>query len=233
MKRFFKWVFRLILVLLVLLAILVLCRDAIAKKTVERRIRTETGMNLAIGRVQIGLRSPTITVQNLTLMNTAAFGGSRFLDVAEVHLEYDPASILSRKVRLKLLRVNIGEVHIVQNKDGKTNLQALRERQKQQRAGRAADESQKEFEGIGTLRLTLGRFKYTSYKDETKNQEIWIGAKNETATDVKSAKDLQPLITKIALEKGARLLAESLLDPGANANGSPGKEGPEALDRLA
>src|SRR5262245_14009105 len=122
MKKLFKWVFRLCVVLLILVALLILCRNAIAKVLVERQIRNATGMDATIGRVQIGIRSPTLTIQNLVVMNPATFGGSRFLDVPELRVEYDPIGLLSRTVHLRLLRLNLGELHIVQNQDGKTNL---------------------------------------------------------------------------------------------------------------
>src|SRR5207247_1814798 len=114
MKKLFKWVFRLLFVLVIVLAILVLFRDTIAKAAAKRQIRNDTGMEVTIGRVDIGLRSPTVTIQNLALMNTADFGASRFLDLPEVHVEYDRTGLLSGKVHLRLLRFNLGEIHVVQ-----------------------------------------------------------------------------------------------------------------------
>jgi uncharacterized protein involved in outer membrane biogenesis len=201
--------FRIALVPVILLGILVLCRNGIAKAALERQVRNQTGMDLTIGRLNLGLRSPILTLRNIALMNTAEFGGSRFVDIPELRLEYDPAGFLSGKVYLKLLRFNLGEVHIVQNKEGQTNLQALRQRQKQRKSTRTTSALKTEFAGIAALELSLGRFKYTSFKTPANNQEIWIGAKNEIARDVRKAKDLEPLIAKIALEKGAGLLADA------------------------
>lgn len=208
MKKLFKWVFRLLLLLVALVVLLVLFRNSIAKAAAERHIRSETGMEVTIGRVTIGLKSPTITIQNFVLMNTADFGGSRFLDVPELHVEYDLASLFSRRVYLKLLRFNLGEVHVVQNKNGKTNLQALGDRKKQRKQTETSPESKAGFQGIDTLNLSIGRFKYTSYKTPTNNQEIWVGVRNEIVNNVKSAKDLEPLIARIALQKGVPIIAD-------------------------
>jgi uncharacterized protein involved in outer membrane biogenesis len=215
MKRLFKWIFRLLLLLAVLVGLLVLFRNSIVKAAAERHIRAETGMDATIGRVTIGLTSPTITIQNFVLMNTADFGGSRFLDVPEFHVEYDLASLLSRRFHFALVRFNLGEIHVVQHKNGKTNLQALGDRRKQRKRTGTSGESKAEFDGIDTLTLSIGRFKYTSYKTQTNNQEHWIGVKNETIKDVKSSKDLEPLIARIALQKGVPIIAETLYKQGA------------------
>ena len=215
MKKLFKWVFRLLLLLVALVALLVLFRNSIMKAAAERHIRSATGMDVTIGRVTIGLKSPTITIQNFVLMNTAEFGGSRFLDVPEFHVEYDLASLLSRRVHLKLLRFNLGEVHVVQNKNGKTNLQALGDRTKQRKPTKTSSESRTRFEGIDALNLSIGRFKYTSYKTPTNNQEIWVGVKNETVNNVKSAKELEPLIARIALQRGVPIIADIYYKQGA------------------
>jgi uncharacterized protein involved in outer membrane biogenesis len=223
MKKLFKWGFRLLLLLIALVVALVLFRDSIAKAAAERHLRSATGMDVTIGRVTIGLKSPTITIQNLVLMNTADYGGSRFLDVPDFHIEYDLAGLLSRRIYLKLLRFNLGEIHIVQNKNGKTNLQALGDRTRQRKQTGTPTESKPGFQGIETVNLSIGRFKYTSYKTPANNQEVWVGVRNETVKNVKSTKDLEPLIARIALQKGVPIIAEIYYKQGAPLlNQAPG-----------
>src|SRR5690242_5163949 len=129
MKKLFKWMFRLILALLLLVLLLVLFLDQIAKSLAEREIRSQTGLEVKIGRVSIGLRKPTLTVEDFKLVNSSDFGGSTFMDIPELYAQYDLSALRSWKVHLNLVRLNLGELHIVQNKDGKTNLQVLQEHQ--------------------------------------------------------------------------------------------------------
>jgi uncharacterized protein involved in outer membrane biogenesis len=217
MKKLFKWLFRLLIVLVILLVVLVLFLDRIAKSLTERQIRERTGMEVKIGKLTIGLTSPTITVLNVKLINPPEFGGSPFLDVPELRINYDLSALSSRKIHLTLLRLNLAELHVVQNRNGKTNLKALEERKKQKDSGSATTATKTEFQGIDTLTVSIGRIKYTSQLTNADNREIWIGARNETIKDVKSGKDLVPLITRISLEKNVPFLAESLLDKGTNA----------------
>jgi len=138
MKKLFKWLFRLIPVLVLVVLVLLLLLDTIAKSLVERQIRELTGLEPKIGRVSIGLRSPTLAVENFKLFNSPDFGNSTFIDIPELHVEYDLPALRSRKIHLTLVRFNLGELHIVQNKNGRTNLQALQQRQKQKPSASAS-----------------------------------------------------------------------------------------------
>ena len=216
MKKLFKWVFRLVLVLVLLIILLILFLDPIAKAAAERRIRDQTGLPVKIGKLSIGLRHPTLSIEKFRLGNSPDFGGSTFIDIPLLRVEYDLPALRARRIHLNTVVLNLAELHIVQSKDGKTNLEALQERGKETSSsgsgGRAV-----EFEGIDTLTLTVGRLKFTSAKNEARNEEAYVGYKNETVKNARSFKDLEPLITRIRLEKKVQFLSDDLLRQGTNA----------------
>ncbi len=217
MKKLFKWLFRLALVLVVLIVLLILLRDPIAKAWVETRIRQQTGLPVKIGKLSVGLRQPTLSIDNFKLGNSPDFGGSTFIGVPLLRVQYDLAALRSRRIHLNTVFLNLGELHIVQNKDGKTNLQALQKRAKEKSSSAGSGEATVEFEGIDTLTLAVGRLKFTSAKNEARNEEAYVGYKNETVKNVRSFKDLEPLITRIRLEKKVQFLSDDLLKQGTNS----------------
>ena len=91
MKWFFKWLFRLFLLAVVSIVILLLSLNSILRVYVEHRIRAQTGMDAEIGKFSVGLTEPTVTIQNFKLYNPPDFGGTPFLDIREIHVEYDRA----------------------------------------------------------------------------------------------------------------------------------------------
>ena len=93
MKWLFKWLFRLFLLAAVLIVILLLSFNSILRVYVEHRIRAQTGMDAEIGRFSVGLAEPTVTIQNFKLYNPPDFGGTPFLDIREIHVEYDRAAL--------------------------------------------------------------------------------------------------------------------------------------------
>src|SRR5436309_14982293 len=118
MKKLFKWFFRLILVLVLLAVLLVLFLDPIAKALAERQIREQTGLEVKIGKASIGLRSPTLALENFKQVNSPDFGGSTFIDTPELHAQYHLPALRARKVHSNLMRINPGEMHIIKDKEG-------------------------------------------------------------------------------------------------------------------
>jgi len=235
MKKLFKWLFRLVLVLVILILLLIVFLDPIARVVAERLVKEQTGMETRIGKVRVGLKSPSLAIENLELINSAEFGGSRFLSVPELRVDYDIPALRDSKIHLTLVRFNLGEMHIVQSKDGRTNVRALQERQKQKSSSTEGSSTSKfGFQGIDALTLTIGRLKFTSEKNSTNDTEVYVGIKNETIKNVKSVDDLKPLVMRIALEKNANFLPQSIFGPGTNlienATNSAGKEAQKALD---
>jgi hypothetical protein len=94
----FKWLFRLFLLAVVLIVILLLSLNSILRVYVEHRIRAQTGMDAEIGKFSVGLIEPTVTIQNFKLYNPPDFGGTPFLDIRELHVEYDRAALAERQL---------------------------------------------------------------------------------------------------------------------------------------
>lgn len=125
MKFIFRWLFRLLILTIVLVVTLVLLKDVLLKALVEYRLREQTGLDVQIGRLEMGLLTPTLTIEDLKFYNPAEFGGSLFLDLPELHLEYDRPALAAGRLHLILVRVNLAEVHIVQGKSGQYNVSLL------------------------------------------------------------------------------------------------------------
>lgn len=44
---------------------------------------------MRLGRLEIGLLNPKVTIENFVLYNAAEFGGAPMVDLPELHVEYD------------------------------------------------------------------------------------------------------------------------------------------------
>lgn len=129
MKTIFKWLCRLVgFVVLVLLAA-ILFRNPILKNLAEWRLHAATGLDARIDYLHVGLTEPIVRIGNLKLYNPPESGGETFVDVPELYVEYDRGATLLGRIHLKLLRLNLAEVNIVEGKDGRTNLERLLGRQ--------------------------------------------------------------------------------------------------------
>ena len=207
MKRILKWFFGLGLLLVVLAVVLLLSLDTILRVTAEHRIRAQTGMDVEIGKFHLGLLEPVVTIKDLKIHNPPAFGGTPFLNIPEIHVEYDRDALLKNKIHLTLLRFNLGELDIVRNEAGQTNLFAfgLALPKKGAPGGGGAQlkafkqRTGLDFQGIDALNVSVGTARFIDLKNPANNREQKIGIDDFVIRNVKSGNDLLGLEVLIGL----------------------------------
>lgn len=206
-KWIFKWALRLFLaaVTLVVVAVIVflLSYNAILRGLIERQIHAQTGMDAEIGKFHLSLFSPTVEIHDFKLYNTASFGGTPFLDIPEIRVEYDRAALERRQIHLTLLRFNLGELDIVKNQAGQTNIFVSDLKPSAKGGAKALADFKKQsgfdFTGIDMLNVSIGKVKFIDLRNQANNREQTIGIDNLVIPNVKSETDLYGLAADIAL----------------------------------
>jgi hypothetical protein len=195
MRRLLRWVFRIVLSLVILGVVAVvaaiLLLDTITKEILVSRLRSQTGMEAKISAVHVGLLSPTLSVEGLKLYNTAEYGGSICLDMPELHIEYDPSAMRSRQFHLTLLRLDLAEVLVVVDKNGRNNFERWKQKSKET-SGHKKSSSKTKFTGIDVMNITLGKMLVSNLATGHR-EEIDFGIKNQITRDVKPNADLASL----------------------------------------
>lgn len=209
MKTILKWFIGLTLALVVLVVVLVLSVDPILRNVAENRIRAQTGMTVEIGKFHLGLTEPVVTIKNLKIHNTPEFGGAPFLDIPEIHVEYDREALARNEIRLTLVRFNLGELVIVKNEAGQTNLLSLGVAlpKKDKSGGKPGLKEFKqrtglEFKGVDVLNVSVGTAKFIDLKNPAHNREQKIGIENLVMKNVQTPNDLTGLAVLVALRGG-------------------------------
>jgi hypothetical protein len=244
MRWLFRWLFRGLLLLIVVGVAAVLLKDTAAKALVEWRLQQQTGFEARVRRVEVGLTSPTLTFEGVRLFNPEAFGGGPFLDLPDLHIEYVPEAVRRGELRLKLLRLDLAELRLVESADGRTNVLALKERI-EARAKQASKVSRFEprFSGIETLNLSVGRIGFESLKTPARRWNFEVGLRNEVVREVRSEADLSGLLVRVLLKRGLDLMlprgagkptngapsAPVVLGPGGGAPGSGRQPGADRV----
>jgi hypothetical protein len=190
----FRWAFRLFVLLVILLVAALLLLNTIAREILENRIQNSTGMEVRIGSVSVGLLSPVVDVENFKIYNPAEFGGSPFLDIPELHLEYDRNALFSRRVHCRLLRFTLNELAVVRSKAGMSNLQTfskLTPKPDPRTTTSASNGRSFCFDGIDTLNVTANRMTMMDMSDPSHVRELKLGIRNQVIVGVKNGQDLQ------------------------------------------
>lgn len=210
MKFITRWAFRLFILTIVLAVALVLLKDIVAKAFVEYRIRKQTGMDVKIGRLELGLSAPMVTLEDFKLYNLPEYGGSPFLDIPDLYVEYDPYALASGRLHLRLVRIYLAEMNIVEAKNGHTNLVLNLDRLSEPSAKSISlIGSRLDFAGLDTLNFTIGKVRYTSLRRPGSATEVNLGYKNQVATGIKSLTDLSNLVIKTLFRNGITVINQS------------------------
>ena len=211
MKVAFKWLLGLFILGVVLLVVFLLSLDTLLRVMVQKNIRAQTGMVAEIGQFHLGLLEPVVTIKDLKLHNPADFGGTPFLVIPEIHIEYDRAALATNQIHITLLRFNLGELDIVRNAAGKTNLFELGVKlpnnaalnQETLSKSKSLDEIKQhtglDFQGVDELRVSVGTAKYIDLGDSKNNREQNIGIENQLIKNIKTPADLAGLVLLIGL----------------------------------
>jgi uncharacterized protein involved in outer membrane biogenesis len=206
MKWIFKWLVRLVILAVILVVVFFLSLDTILRLVMQNRIRAQTGMDAEIGKFSLGLAEPTITIKDFKLFNPPSFGGTLFVDIPEIHVEYDRAALARRQLHVTLLRFNLGELDIVKNEAGQTNIFAIAALPSVKKPGGGetsfAKETGYDFTGIDVLNVSIGTAKYIDFKDRKNDREQKIGIENSVIKNVKAPTDLAGLAVLIAFRGG-------------------------------
>ncbi len=209
MKTFQSWFFKILwwltFVVIFLVIIVLANREWIAKELAERQIRVATGMEPQIGDSSFSVLEPKVTLGNFKLFNTAEFGGTLFLDVPELHVEYDRAALRRHELHITLMRVNLRELDVVKNAAGATNLMSFVNTLVPRKSGggwTVAPLTGYKFTGIDLLNLSIGAVKFVDLKDQRRNRMAVIGIQNQIYTNVVSPANLPGLSGRLWLRGG-------------------------------
>ena len=213
MKTILKWFFGAVLLVIVLAVVLLLSLDTILRTVAVNRIRAQTGMDVEMGEFHLGLLEPVVTIKDLKIHNPPSFGGTPFLNIPEIHVEYDRDALAKNKIHLTLMRFNLGELVIVRNEAGQTNLFALGVTLPKKGAKGGGNAGLKEFkqrtgldfQGIDALNVSVGNFRYIDLIDQRNNLEQKVGIDNYVLKNVKTSADLFGLEVLIGL-RGSEVL---------------------------
>lgn len=210
MKFLVRWAFRLLILVIVLVIGLILVKDSIMRSLAEARLRQDLGMEVRIGKMEVALFSPSITLENVRVFNPPEFGGSPFLILPELHLEYDRAALGQGRVRLDLLRLDLAELNLVRNAAGKTNLASfattlpglgtLSLLSGKQQAASAR------FGGIQTLNLSIGRLTFTDLRPPALTREVRVDLRNEVATNLQTELDVIGVVARSLVRRGITIM---------------------------
>lgn len=210
MKFLFRWAFRLLILAIVLVIGLVLLADTLFREAAIKKIKAETGLEARIEKMRVSFFSPTVTIDNLILYNPAEFGGSPVVEIPDLHLEYDSKAFRSGEVHLRLLRLGVREIHVVENDQGQINVLGLVSGLKKMPSTRSPGSRGNglKFDRVDFLNLSVGTVRYTNMRFPKRNSTTELGIRNEMIPNIRTPEDAAGVLLKVLVRAGITLYGD-------------------------
>jgi len=189
MKFIARWAFRLSVLTLVVAVALVLLKDLIARELIESAISQAIGLECHVPRLEMRLLSPTIVARDLRVYHPASLGGVRLVEVSEAFVEYDPSAILRRDLQLRLVRLHVAELALVEDKGGVSSLDVFKRVWSSLSSGDVGGWMR--FAGVETLNLTVDRVSWLRLDRSKPPEHIDLRLRNQVFQNLRSSADFQ------------------------------------------
>jgi hypothetical protein len=190
--------------LVAILVILLLGRNFLIKHIVQLGAKNSLGMEIKIDKLNVGLFRSFIRIDGLKVYNPKGFEGEVLATVPLIYVDYEPVSILKRKLHCNQIEININEIAIIKNQKGELNLNKLRAIGKSSKGTSENNDKEKKGEKevkIDQLILTFDHIKFINYSGRKRPREIKIaiGLDHQKFENFSSVKEVIQLIILKAL----------------------------------
>lgn len=154
--------FKVILVVILIIFTLFFLKDQIIKFTVSQAASQIIGAKVSIGGLSLGVIKQSIQIKNLKIYNPKEFPRGILVYLPHIKANYDLASFFKGKLYLSLLEIDLKEIGLVRNKEGKLNVDNLKIAQKPATTEKKPAAKPMEMQ-IDLFNLSMGRIVSQDY----------------------------------------------------------------------
>jgi hypothetical protein len=208
-----KWALRGLILLVICVVALVLLKDRIFQSIVHSRLEKSTGMKVSLRHAEVELFSGKMRFEGLRFFNPSEFGGTPFIDLEQLELEMDRSALKQRQIYFHLLHINLTQLNIVEDKQGRLNLQVIKEllehKNEGAKPGKSSDgkvELPMKFTGVETLKLSLGKVRKTNLNYPDKPVDTDLAVREQVMTNIKTQEDFQNKVLPVLLRGGVAVV---------------------------
>ena len=184
--------------------LLLVFKNMLIKTGVEKGTKKITGLELVIGKVDVGLLKSKVDIADMELLNPKGFPDKVMFNMTKLFIDFELASFFRDRAHFEVVELNLKELMVVRNKEGKLNISTLKSVSEKMGGKKKPVEHKKEEKApeikIDKLILTIGKVIYKDYSLRTTplTKTFNIGI-HEVYTDITDPKKLVNLIIVQAL----------------------------------
>jgi hypothetical protein len=205
-----------ILIIFAALVFLGIARDQVIKSIVTVSASKILGAPVRINGLSIGILGRSIDIKGFKIYNQEGFPKGILLDLPRIRADLDLGALLGRRLHLKHIYVDLKELVLIKNAEGKLNVDSLKVAKKDEKA-RGKKETKSIPMQIDLVTLSIGRIvnKDLSTGKKPSVEVFDAGIKEKKYRNITSAQQLAALILVQAMQattiRGAEIYGVSTL----------------------
>lgn len=204
MKRFLIWLG----IVVISLACITIFKNLIIKSVVTTVASELTGAPVHMDGFQLNILSSTIHISGFKMYNPSGFPNGILVSCPKIKVIYDRATLFKQKRHFLLVEIELKEMRITKNKEGKLNVDSLRITQQSKSSPPIPMQ-------IDLLTLKIGKIVYNDYTTGTQpSMRVYDVNRYKSYKGIPTAQQLALLVLaepmKAAVIKNAKLYGVSM-----------------------
>ena len=192
------------------LVLLGVFKNGIVQTVLSASISKFAHVPVGIGSTDVRFLSSFIDLRNIKVYNPSGFPERMMLDVPQILIDFDPAPLWKGRAHFEEVRLNVKELVVIKNRDGKLNLDAVKPTQRESQQQKEKRQEQAQPGGgkapkiqIDKLYLSIGKVIYKDYSagPNPKIQEFDINIQNRLYSNIDNPGAVVSLIMFEALTR--------------------------------
>ena len=151
------------IVLVAILIGLAVIKNVIVKFAVIHGVKAVTGLGVSIDHIDLGILKTQVSVKGVKVLNPKEFDEPVMVSMPELYVDYDLGALLQGKTHLEVVRLNLDELTVVKNAEGKVNVHSLKVVKEQEKPSTPKSAAKPSPLRIDLLELQIGRVVYKDY----------------------------------------------------------------------
>ncbi len=212
----------------VLVLVLSVAKNAIAQAVLSSAVSTAAHVPARIGGVNLSFISASIRIKNFQLSNPSGFPEKIMVDVPQIFIDFDPAALFRGRAHFEEVRLDLKQLTVIKNKDGKLNVEAVKpsdkdKKQSHEKANAASGGKAPKLH-IDKLVLSIGQVVYKDYSvgGEPQVQSFDINIKDREYANIDDPAQVVNLVmfealTRTSLSRLVSLDLDSFKEGGIQA----------------
>ncbi len=176
-------------------------------------LESAAGLPLTLGRVNLKLFPIELGLYHIKVKSLKGFKSPHIANIPEIFVSIEPWDLLKGKLHVREVRINIDEIIVERNTQGKVNLNELQKKMAEKQPNPAPLPHLQ----IDKATLTMTRALYIDYNfTPPVNQVIFLNIYNATLEDVTNPMRVTEQILTITLKKLGMKIVQSQINKAAS-----------------